>query len=72
MNAIQAVAVIGVSLVVIAVITALMIRMSRAERQRIERRREAWQAEGGVGPCPDAYLPGQYSTFVAGIDSVGS
>jgi hypothetical protein len=34
----------------------LMIRSDLVNRQRVERRREAWEREGGVGPPPGDYL----------------
>jgi hypothetical protein len=43
---------VGVSLVVIAVMIAGMIRLERVQRRRIQRRRDAWKAVGGVGTCP--------------------
>jgi hypothetical protein len=52
MSAGQAVLLVGGSLVIIAVIIAVMIRLERVQRRRIQRRREAWKAAGGVGTCP--------------------
>ncbi len=48
MSAGQAVLLVGGSLVILAV----MIRLDRAHRRRIQGRREAWKAAGSVGPCP--------------------
>jgi len=31
---------------------AALIRLDINNRRRIQRRREAWQAEGGIGSCP--------------------
>jgi hypothetical protein len=36
----------------------VMIRLERAQRRRIERRREAWKAAGGVDAYPDDYIGG--------------
>ena len=55
MSALQAVVVVGVSLVIMAVTIAVMMRMNRASRQQIERRRDAWEAARGVGHCPGDY-----------------
>jgi hypothetical protein len=55
MSAGQAVLLVGVSLVIIALMIAVMIRFERVQHRRIERRREAWKAAGGI----DAYLHGQ-------------
>jgi hypothetical protein len=52
MSAGQAVIVVGVSLVILIVMITVMTRLNRISLQRIERRREAWKAAGGVGPCP--------------------
>jgi hypothetical protein len=52
MSAGQAVLVVGVSLVIIAVVIAVMIRLERVQRRWIQRRREAWKAAGSAGPCP--------------------
>jgi hypothetical protein len=38
------------------VLIAVMIRLERAQRRRIERRREAWKAAGGVDAYPDDYI----------------
>jgi hypothetical protein len=43
---------VGGSLVILAVMIAVMIRLDRIYRQRIQRRRQAWKAEGGIGTCP--------------------
>jgi hypothetical protein len=52
MSASQAVIVVGVSLVILIVMITVMVRVNRISRQRIERRREAWKAEGNEGPYP--------------------
>ena len=57
MSAGQAVLLVGVSLVIIAVMIAVMIRLERVQRRLIERRREAWKAAGGVGRCPGDDMP---------------
>jgi hypothetical protein len=46
---------LGGMLVVVAVVR-LMIRADRTNRQRAQRRREIWQAEGGAGPDPGDYI----------------
>jgi hypothetical protein len=56
MSAVQAVLVIGASVVIIAVTIAVMIRLERVQRRWIQRRRDAWKAAGGVGPVPDDYI----------------
>ena len=58
MNASQALIVIAVFLVVAAAMAMVMRRMNRIARQRNERRRAAWEAEGGVGPCPGEHTSG--------------
>ena len=45
-----------VSLAIVAGLVGLMIRLERVQRRRIERRREAWKAAGGVGAYPDDYI----------------
>jgi hypothetical protein len=52
MTASQAVIVVGAFSVILVVMTTMMARLNRIASQRIERRRAAWKAEGGVGPCP--------------------
>ena len=52
MTASQAIIMVGIFLVVAAAMTVVMVRLNRTARQRNERRRAAWEAEGGVGPCP--------------------
>src|SRR5262245_1895407 len=42
----------------IAGLVAVMIRLERAQRRLIERRREAWKAEGGVGRDPNEFMGG--------------
>jgi hypothetical protein len=38
---------------IIAGVVGVMMRADRVQRRRIQRRRrEAWKAAGGVGPCP--------------------
>ena len=52
MSAGQAVLLVGGSLVILAVMIAVMIRLDRARRRRrIQGRREAWNAAGSVGPA---------------------
>lgn len=52
MNAGQAILVMGGLVVMLAMVTAWMIRLDRVNRRRIQRRRDAWKAAGGVGTCP--------------------
>ena len=52
MSASQAIMVVGVSMVILIVMITVMVRVNRISRQRIERRREAWKAEGNEGPYP--------------------
>jgi hypothetical protein len=42
-----------VGLAIVAGMVGLMVWMDRVNRRRVERRREAWKAAGGVGPGPD-------------------
>ena len=56
MSAGQAILLVGVSLVIIAVMIAVMIRLEQVQHRRIERRREAWKAAGGVDAYPDDYI----------------
>ena len=46
-----------VGLAIVAGVVGLMIRLERVDRRRIERRREAWKAEGCVGRCPGDDMP---------------
>jgi hypothetical protein len=45
-------------------IIAVMIRLDRIHRRRIQQRREAWKAAGGIWPCPGGgsggYTTGNY------------
>jgi hypothetical protein len=43
---------VGGSFLILAVMIAAMIRLDINHRRRIERRREAWKAEGANGSCP--------------------
>ena len=45
-----------VGLAIVAGAVGLMIRLERVQRRRIERRREAWKAAGGVDAGPDDYI----------------
>jgi hypothetical protein len=56
MSAGEAVLLVGVSLVLIALMITVGIRMNRVQQRRIERRREAWKAAGGVDAHPDDYI----------------
>jgi hypothetical protein len=42
--------------VLIALMITVGIRMNRVQQRRIERRREAWKAAGGVDAHPDDYI----------------
>jgi hypothetical protein len=44
-------------LLLIVWVFRLMSRADRVNRQRVQRRREIWEAEGGAGPHPDNYMP---------------
>jgi hypothetical protein len=46
----------GVGMAIVAALVGLMIRLERVQRRRIERRREAWKAAGGVDAYPDDYM----------------
>jgi hypothetical protein len=48
MNAGQAALVAGCSVVLLTVMIVAMIRVNRSERRSMQRRREAWIAEGRV------------------------
>ena len=63
MSAGQAIAVVGVSLVILVVTIAVMMRVNRTARERIERRREAWKADGCVGPCPESFGGGSFRCY---------
>jgi hypothetical protein len=52
MSAVQAIIVIGVFTVIVTATVVVMARMNSRARQRIQRRREAWKAAGGIGHCP--------------------
>jgi type II secretory pathway component PulJ len=43
-------------LLLIVWVFRLMSRADRANRQRVQRRREIWEAEGGTGPEPSDYI----------------
>jgi hypothetical protein len=67
MSAGEAVLLVGVSLVLIALMITVGIRMNRVQQRRIERRREAWKAAGGVDAYPDDYIGhGGYSGGIFG------
>jgi hypothetical protein len=51
---VTAVLMIVVGIALVAGLISLLMRLDRASRQRIERRREAWRAWGRVGPGPGA------------------
>jgi hypothetical protein len=44
----------GLLLIVWAV--RVMIRMEKVNRERVQRRRELWEAEGRIGPPPGDYI----------------
>jgi hypothetical protein len=50
-----------VGLAFVAGLVAVMIRLERSQRRLIERRREAWEAEGRVGAHPDDFIGRGYS-----------
>ena len=54
-----------VGLAIVAGLAALMIRLERVQRRLIERRHEAWKAEGGAGAHPDDFIGhgGGFSSF---------
>jgi hypothetical protein len=55
-----------VGLALVAGLVAVMIRLERAQRRVIERRREAWEAEGRVGAHPDDFIGrGGFSGFTS-------
>jgi len=56
MSAGEAILLVGTSLAIIAVMIMVMVRLERVQRRRIERRREAWKAAGGVDAHPDDYI----------------
>jgi hypothetical protein len=63
MSAGEAVLLVGGSLVIVAVMITVMIRLNRVQHRRIQRRREAWKAAGGVDASPDDYIGhGGYSS----------
>jgi len=71
MTAVQAAIVGGVFLVILIVMVVVMTRLNAVARQRTQRRREAWKAEGGTGACPgDGPFPGDfgevYNYFISG------
>jgi hypothetical protein len=43
-------------LLLIVWVFRLMSRADRVNRQRVQRRREIWEAEGGPGPEPRDYI----------------
>jgi len=45
-----------VGLALLAGLVAVMVRVDRAHRRLVERRREAWKAEGEIGAGPDDFL----------------
>jgi hypothetical protein len=49
---VAAILILVASLAIIAVMIAVMIALDRIHRRRIQQRREAWKAAGGIGPCP--------------------
>ena len=53
MSTAQAVILIGGGLAVIIVMLVVCIWMDRINRQRVERRRKAWEEAGCVDPYPD-------------------
>jgi ABC-type tungstate transport system substrate-binding protein len=58
MSATHLAIVIGVFLLILPVMIAVMTRMNRTAQQQIQRRRQAWKAAGGIGPCP-----GDFTSF---------
>jgi hypothetical protein len=48
----QAVLLFGGTLLILAMMVAAMIGLDINTRRRIQRRPEAWQAEGGIRTCP--------------------
>ena len=46
----------AVGLAIVAGLVGLMVRLERIQRRLIERRREAWEADGCVGPAPDDFI----------------
>ncbi len=56
--------IIGVFSVILIVMVVVMTRLNRTAHQRIQCRRDAWKAEGGIGPCPgDGPYPGDLDDF---------
>ena len=52
MSASHVIIAIGVFLLILTVMVAVMSRVDHVAQQRIQRRREAWEADGRIGPCP--------------------
>ena len=49
---------------ILALMITVMIRLNRVQHRRIQRRREAWKAAGGVDAHPDDYIGhGGYGSF---------
>ena len=55
-----------VGMAIVAGVVYVMMRMLRSHHQLIERRREAWRAEGCVGPGPDDDI-GHGGGFAGGV-----
>jgi hypothetical protein len=62
MTAVQVAILVGASLVLIAAMSAVMIRANRSEQQRIQRRRQAW-IDAGADPDDE---PNFYSGSTGG------
>ena len=53
---VTAILIFVVGLAIVAGVVGLMMWVDRVHRRRVERRREAWEASGGVGAEPDDYI----------------
>jgi hypothetical protein len=66
MSAGQAVLLVGASLVIIAVMIAVLLRVNQSERRLMERRREEWIAGGCIPEEEPNFYSGRGDVYGAG------
>jgi hypothetical protein len=63
MSASHVAIVVGGFLLILTMMIAVMTRMDRTAQQRIQRRRQAWEAAGSIDPCPGDHRGFTFTDF---------